>query len=164
MATKKPPLPEPANANARLDQSELKKHPGYFLARARFIAFRTFEEHIGQVLDLRPAEFALMVLLDSNRHVTLTQLSQALGVAQPNMTSILRRLEGRGLLERTRAERDKRMQYLTLSTKGTKLLAQARAAGRDMDKEWLGGLTAAEQAMMIELLEKVTIARPPAPP
>ena len=150
----------PPSGNGRLDQSELKKHPGYFLARARFVAFRTYEEHIGQVLDLRPVEFSLMVLLASNREATLTQLSQALGVAQPNMTGILRRLEGRGLLERTRAERDKRMQFITLSTEGAKVLRQARAAGKDMDKGWLGGLTSAEQAMLVELLEKVTIARP----
>ncbi|MDB5874971.1 MAG: uncharacterized protein JWQ07_4413 [Ramlibacter sp.] len=143
-----------------LDQSELKKHPGYFLARARFIAFRTFEQHIGELHDLRPVEFALMVLLGSNRQATQKQLSQALGVAQPNMTGVLRRLEGRGLLERTRAEADKRMQYITLSPAGTKLLQQANAAGKGMDKVWLGGLTKAEQAMLVELLEKVTIARP----
>jgi DNA-binding MarR family transcriptional regulator len=151
------------NGSGRLDQSELKKHPGYFLARARFAAFRTYEQHIGEALDLRPVEFSLMVLLASNQQATLTQLSQALGVAQPNMTGILRRLEGRGLLERTRAEKDKRMQYITLSTEGTKLLRQARAAGKDMDRDWLGGLTAAEQGMLVELLEKITIARPPVP-
>ena len=30
-------------ANGGLDQSELKKYPGYLLARSRFMAFRTFE-------------------------------------------------------------------------------------------------------------------------
>lgn len=143
-----------------LDQSELKKHPGYFLARARFVAFRTYEEHIGGIYDLRPVEFALMVLLASNGQATQKQLSQALGVAQPNMTGVLRRLEGRGLLARTRAEKDKRMQFITLSAAGTKLLAEARAAGKGMDKGWLGGLSKAEQAMLVELLEKVTVARP----
>ena len=143
-----------------LDQSELKKHPGYFLARARFIAFRTFDQHIGQVHQIRPVEFALMVLLGSNREVTQTQLSQALGVAQPNMTAVLRRLEGRGLVERTRAERDKRVQFITLTAAGTKLIRQAVAAGKGMDKGWLGRLSNAEQAMLVELLEKVTLAAP----
>jgi DNA-binding MarR family transcriptional regulator len=151
------------SGNGRLDQSELKKHLGYFLARARFIAFKTYEEHVGQGHDLRPVEFSLMILLASNKQATLTQLSQALGVAQPNMTGILRRLEGRGLLERTRGEKDKRMQFITLSTEGAKLLRQARAASKDMDKGWLGRLTPAEQARLVELLEKVTFARPSVP-
>lgn len=143
-----------------MDQSELKKHPGYFLARARFIAFRTFDQHIGEIHQLRPVEFALMVLLGSNREVTQTQLSQALGVAQPNMTGVLRRLEARDLLERTRAERDKRVQFITLTAAGTKLMRQAIAAGKGMDKGWLGRLSNAEQAMLVELLEKVTLATP----
>lgn len=155
-----PTNPSALDGAQALDQSELKKHPGYFLARARFIAFRTFDQHIGAVYELRPVEFALMVLLGSNQAVTQKQLSQTLGVAQPNMTGVLRRLEGRGLLERTRAEKDKRMQFITLTRAGTKLMQQAIAAGKGMDKGWLGRLSNAEQAMLVELLEKVTLAAP----
>jgi len=145
-----------------LDQSELIKYPGYFLARARFIAFRAFDRHIGEVHQIRPVEFALMVLLSSNWDVTQTQLSQVLGVAQPNMTGILRRLEARGLVERTRGEKDKRVQFITLTADGTKLIRQALAAGKGMDKGWLGRLSNAEQAMLMELLEKVTAPAPAA--
>jgi DNA-binding MarR family transcriptional regulator len=154
-------LPPPDTTDIQpLDQSELKKHPGYFLARARFIAFRTFDQHIGEAYQLRPVEFALLVLLGSNRKVMQKQLSQALGVAQPNMTGVLRRLEARGLLERTRAEKDKRMQFITLTAAGALLVRQAIAAGKGMDKAWLGRLSNAEQAMLVELLEKVTLAGP----
>ena len=157
MASTRASAPEPQGSRA-LDQSELKKHAGYFLARARFIAFRTFHQHIGDAYDLKPAEFALMVLLGSNRDVTQKQLSRSLGIAQPNMTGILRRLEERRLIERTRAEADRRMQFITLTASGTRLIRQAIAAGKGMDKGWLGKLTPAEQAMLVELLEKVTLA------
>jgi DNA-binding MarR family transcriptional regulator len=157
---KKPATAVESNGSRPLDQSELKKHPGYFLARARFIAFRTFHEHIGEAHQLKPVEFALMVLLGSNHEVTQKQLSQTLGVAQPNMTGLLRRLEERGLLERTRSDRDKRMQFITLTSAGTKLIRQALAAGKGMDKGWLGRLSNAEQAMLVELLEKLTLSAP----
>lgn len=143
-----------------LDQSELREHVGYFLARARFIAFRTFDRHIGEGFQLRPVEFALLVLLGSNRYVTQKQLAQSLGVAQPNMTGLLRRLEERGLIERTRAQKDKRMQFITLTAAGTKLTRQAVAAGKGMDQGWLRRLSKAEQAMLVELLEKVALAGP----
>jgi DNA-binding MarR family transcriptional regulator len=143
-----------------LDQSELRRHPGYFLARARFIAFRTFDEHIGEAYQLRPVEFALMVLLSSNRDVTHAQLSKALGVAPSNMTGVVRRLEVRGLLERKRANSDKRVHCITLTSAGTRLLRQAVAAGKGMDSRWMGRLSQAEQAMLVELLEKVTLAAP----
>ena len=159
---KKTAIPAASNGSDRLDQSALKQYAGYLLARARFIAFRTYEAHIGAVHDLRPVEFSLMVLLEGNGQATQKQLSLALGVAQPNMTGVLRRLEGRGFLDRTRGEKDKRMQFITLSPAGAKLLRQANAAGKGMDNAWLGNLTKAEQAMLMELLEKVTIARPSA--
>ena len=149
-----------ATKPGELDQSELRKHPGYYLARARFIAFRTFHQHIGDAHDLKPVEFALMVLLGSNQEVTQKQLSQALGVAQPNMTGLLRRLEERGLLARKRSDKDKRMQFIALTAAGTKLMRRAVAAGEGMDQSWMGRLTHAEQAMLVELLEKVTFGAP----
>jgi DNA-binding MarR family transcriptional regulator len=147
----------PAQPGGTLDQSELKKYPGYFLARARFIAFRTFERHVGAVYDLRPVEFSLMLLLASNMQVTQSQLSAALGVAPPNMTGVLRRLESRGLIARKRAEADKRMQFIELTGTGSSLLEQAHAVGKTMDKAWMGKLTRAEQAMLLELLSKVSL-------
>jgi DNA-binding MarR family transcriptional regulator len=156
----KAPQPEGA-AGTPLDQTALKQYAGYFLARARFVAFRKFEQHVGTPHGLRPVEFSVMVLLDSNRDVTQKQLSQALGVAQPNMTGVLRRLEERGLVERTRAEQDKRMQFITLTAAGSQLLRQAVAASQGMDERWMHRLTAAERAMLVELLEKLTLSGPP---
>lgn len=161
-----PPMPrkattaQPPAAPGALDQSELKKYPGYFLARARYIAFKTFDRHIGAQHQLNPVEFSLMLLVSSNVDVTLTQLSQALGVAPPNMTGIMRRLETRGLVQRTPAPQDRRMHHITLTRAGTALIAQAHAVGRTMDKSWLGRLTKAEQAMLVELLDKLALAAP----
>lgn len=158
------PVPRKANtatppaANGALDQSELKKYPGYFLARARYIAFKTFDRHIGAQHELNPVEFSLMLLVSSNHDVTLTQLSQALGVAPPNMTGIVKRLEARGLVQRAPAPQDKRMQFITLTRAGSALIAQAHAVGKTMDKSWLGRLTKAEQAMLVELLDKLALA------
>lgn len=143
-----------------LDQSALKQYPGYFLARARFIAFRTFERRIGAVFELRPVEFSVLLLISSNTEVTQSQLSLALGVAPPNMTGILRRLESRGLIERSRAETDKRMQFIALTATGRSLVQQAHAVGKTMDKDWMGKLTRAEQAMLVELLGKVSLNSP----
>jgi DNA-binding MarR family transcriptional regulator len=117
------------NVNGLLDQSELKKYAGYLLARARWQAFRAFEQNIGKPLQLRRVEFSILVLLQSNEQVTAAQLAQALGVAAPNMTGILRRLEERKLIARLRAEADKRSQAIALTPHG-QALAGAAVDGR----------------------------------
>lgn len=155
------PAANPAPPGAALDQTELKKYAGYFLARARYIAFKTFHRHIGTAYELKPVEFSLLLLLRSNDEATQSQLSAALGVAPPNMTGILRRLETRKLIARTRAESDRRMQFITLTAAGEKLIGQAHAVGKTMDKGWLGRLSRGEQAMLVELLGKVAMEREP---
>ena len=146
------------NGNGGLDQTELKRHPGYLLARARFRAFRNYEQHIGRPLDLKPVEFSALLLVDTNEDVSQSQLSLALGVAAPNMTMILRRLEARGLLAREPSPRDGRIMHIVLTAQGRKLLRDARGAGKVMDKDWLGKLSPAEQGMLFELLNKLVDA------
>lgn len=145
-----------------LNQAELKKYPGYLLARSRFQAFRQFENHIGAPFDLKPVEFSILLLVDTNTDVSQTQLAQALGVAAPNMTTILRKLEGRGLLAREQSPSDGRIQHIVLTPKGRELLQQAVAAGRSMDKKWMSRLSGAEQAMLMELLGKLIAPAPSA--
>jgi DNA-binding MarR family transcriptional regulator len=142
-------------ANGGLDQSELKKYPGYLLARSRFLAFRTFERKVGKPLALKPVEFSVLLLMDSNEDVSQAQLAQALGVAAPNMTGILRRLEERGLVAREPSPTDRRVQHLVPTREGSKLLANAIAASRKMDQEWMSPLSKVEQAMLLELLGRL---------
>lgn len=150
----------PSTHAAALNQDDLKRHPGYLLQRARFQAFRNYEQHIGRPFDLRPVEFSILVLLQSNSDVSQTQLALAMGVAAPNMTGILHKLEARGLVERQRADTDRRKQHIVLTTEGRALLREAQGAGKVMDKAWLARLSKGEVAMLMELLDKLAGTRP----
>jgi len=141
--------------DGELNQEDLKRHPGYLLARARFQAFRNYERHVGRPFDLKPVEFSILVLLQANEDVSQTQLAQAMGVAAPNMTGILHRLEARGLVERQRSGSDKRKQHIVLTDKGRSQLRDAQTAAKPMDKTWLARLSRAEVAMLMELLDKL---------
>lgn len=142
-------------AAAGLDMSELMRFPGYLLARARWVVLRTFEAAVREACNLRPVEFSVLLLVATNREVTQAQLSQALGVAPPNMTGILRRLAARGLLARTRSREDARQQHLSLTAEGQRLLLLAHAQALEAENSWLGRLSPAEQAMLAELLGKI---------
>lgn len=151
----KPAADTPRSASRALDQRELRRFPGYLLARSRYVAFKAFESAVRESCNLRPVEFSVLLLIAGNEDVTQGQLSQALGVAPPNMTGILRRLEQRALLERERAARDARQQHLSLTPAGQGMVREAQAAIRQADRVWLQRLSRAEQAMLMELLEKL---------
>lgn len=151
----KPAADTPRAAPRALDQRELRRFPGYLLARSRYVAFKAFESAVRESCNLRPVEFSVLLLLEHNPEATQTQLSQALGVAPPNMTGLLRRLEGRQLLTRERGASDARQQHLRLTAEGRALLTAALSRVRSADKSWMNRLSRGEQAMLLELLEKL---------
>lgn len=52
--------------------------------------------------------------------LTMSQLSKELMVSNGNVTGVIDRLEKTGLAKRVRAEHDRRIQYIELTTKGRK--------------------------------------------
>jgi DNA-binding MarR family transcriptional regulator len=95
----------------------------------------------------------------ANPDVTARQLARGLAVAPPNIAVWLYRLESRGLVSRTRSESDARMQHVRTTRAGAALARGATQRLLDAESEALAGLSAAERAMLIELLHKLAMAR-----
>ncbi|WP_447777854.1 MarR family winged helix-turn-helix transcriptional regulator [Variovorax boronicumulans] len=136
---------------------------GYNLAQACIPSFAIYDEAIGTPLQLRQVEFTILVLVSSNENVTQKMLSLALGIAAPNLTVILDRLDRRGLIRRERSEADRRAQHVQLTPKGRTLTRKASGAAEQMEGELLGHFSQAERAMLFELLQKVATFRKPRP-
>lgn len=144
-----------------LDHGRMQRLLGYNVAQAGILSNAIYEEAIGTPLDLRQVEFTILVLVESNVEVTQKSLSLALGIAAPNLTVILDRMVDRGLVRRVRSETDRRTQLVELTARGTTLTRKASAIADDMEEELLGHFSAAERAMLFELLQKVAALRKP---
>jgi len=144
--------PDPRQA---LDQSCLEHVLGYQLAQANVPIRKVFLKHIGEPLQLSTVEFTVLSLVAHNSGVTPKQLSQALAVSAPNITTLLDRLEQRELLTRVRSETDRRAQEIHLTRKGSALARKATEVSRTMELDVLRHLTEAERGILVELLQKV---------
>ena len=109
-----------------LDQSEMLRLLGYNIAQAAIPPYKLFESLIGLPLGLRQVEFSILTLIDTNEKVTHKRLSTALGVAAPNLTIVLDRLEQRQLVKRTRSQHDGRVQHIELTARGRALHGKAK--------------------------------------
>jgi len=91
--------------------------------------------------------------------LTMTDLSETLGVPLSTATRMVERLIDKGLAIRSRIEDDRRVVRVDLSAEGNRLqqtfLEQRRAAGRVM----LAPLTHGEREIFIELMTKITRPR-----
>lgn len=146
-------------ASQALDQSCLQHVLGYQLARADVPTKKVFFKHLGQPLGLRPVEFTILMLIAHNDQVTQKQLSQTLAVSAPNITALLDRLAERGLVTRVRSETDRRLQHIHLTDEGRRLAHRAHAVSLTMEHDLMRHLSDAEQAILMELLQKVARVR-----
>ena len=144
-----------ARRDAALDQAGMQHLMGYRLTLAELASRRVFQRHVGTPFQLRPVEFTVLVLLLDNPNATPKQLAQTLGASPPNVTVLIDRLVERGLLQRQRSDTDGRAMNLRLTDKGLDLARRAQRVSQTMESSLLAPLSAAERAMLGELLQKL---------
>ena len=119
-----PPLPsEPDTAPLQL--GELAGLLGYTLKRAQLRVFEDFLRCMAP-LQLTPAQFSVLLLLDNNPGRNQTEIANTLGILRPNFVAMLDALESRGLLTRMRSPSDRRSHVLALTDKGRVTLGRAK--------------------------------------
>ena len=142
-----------------LDQSCMAHLLGYHITQANVSSRKVFTRHIGEPYKLSPVEFTILQLVAHNRDATQKQLSQALAVSAPNVTTLVDRMAERELLTRVRNETDRRSQQVRLTRKGAALVREVREISLTMERDLLKHLSEAERGILIELLQKVARGR-----
>lgn len=144
---------------AALDEGALRGVVGYQLAQATVLTDRVFDAQVGRPQAMRRLEFTMLALLQANPGATARQLARALAVTPPHIALAVDRLAQRGLLSRERGQSDARLQHLHLTAAGSAVLGAAVQALLRAEAEALAGLSAAERAMLAELLHKAALGR-----
>lgn len=132
---------------------------GYQLAQAAIVTDQVFDERVGRHGGLRKVEFTILALVQGNPDVTARQLARALAVTPPNIAIWLDKLESRGLVARTRSESDARVQHIRITRAGGTLVDRSVQLLLEGEQSALATLSAAERAMLIELLHKIAMSR-----
>ena len=142
-----------------LNHEQMRALLGYNLAQALVTASIVYDGHLGGPLDLRQVDFTILTLIGSNADVTLTTLAEALGIAPSNLTVIVDRSVARNLVVREASEDDRRSRHLRLTASGRALLDRAWEVARHMESALLEPFSAAERAMLFELLGRVALRK-----
>lgn len=110
--------------------------------------------------DLRPLELSLaqhdvLVGIRSNPGLTQRELADVLYVVKSNVTSLLKKLETRGLVTRTPDQEDARVNRLTLTAAGDALAVRSLAVQRQIVSAMMGPISAAELTTLGQMMERV---------
>ncbi len=138
---------------------ELRNSLGFLLRLAQLHSFSDFFDTF-QDQGVRPAEFSLLLTLESNPGVRQGVLAGALRIKTANMAKMVRAMETDGLIRRTTPPDDRRAMELHLTQAGAARLDQLRPLFQDHDQRNSAALSPEETAQLKALLRKYIAQAP----
>ncbi len=144
--------PNGKNAASKPDIGPLDTYLGYALRRSQIFVFEEFIRGF-EALDLRPAQFSVLLVIQRNPGLNQSEVAALLGVQRANFVAMIDRLEKRGLVERRIS--DKRSYALHLGKKGEQLLERALLKQDELEAGNEARLGPGGKAALMTLLRKL---------
>jgi DNA-binding MarR family transcriptional regulator len=140
-----------------VDVGRLANMTGYALRRAQLAVFddliATFAE-----LDLRPAQYSVLVLLGEQPGLKQSDVAAALGIQRANFVVLFDGLERRGLAQRSAAPNDRRSYALYLTGEGERVLARAKELETELEGRLDARLGPGGREQLLALLGRIVAA------
>lgn len=131
--------------------------PGFLLRRCSQIGVAIFLEET-EGCDLTPAQFGALVLIADEPGMDQTRLMQLAALDRSSVTKTVERLEKRGLIKRKVDPDDRRARRLSVTDKGTELLAEVQDGARRTQQRILAPLGAKRANQFLQMLTEVADA------
>lgn len=143
-----------------LDKTLVKADPldaslGYSLRRAQLSTYGDFVT-VMERFEIRPSQFAVLVLIRANPGLTQSAISLTLGIQKANFVALLDRLEGRGLTERRKVPEDRRSSALHLTRAGETFVKKLEAAHAVLETNLSVRLGEKRSRQLLALLHEFT--------
>lgn len=148
------PCPEQPELDTpdRIDQNNLVQSVGYCCLQAYLEIVPNIKKQLAK-LHLRPVEYTVLSVINSNPSINQKRLGQTIRVSPPNLATLLDKMQSEGLLDRQRNPKDRRSQILALTPKGHVLCLKAEDVAIKADIT--PTLSETERKQLTGLLRKV---------
>lgn len=103
-------------------------------------------------------DWIVLSALAAGPRQTQLALGHSLGVDKTTMTSLLDRMEARGLITRSTDRHDRRARIPELTDRGERVQREVASARDQVEADLLGGFTTDEQGQLRDLLTRLTVA------
>lgn len=135
-----------------IDLGLLTQSVGYCCLQAYLEIVPNIKKQLGK-LQLRPVEYTVLSLINSNPKINQKRLGQTIRVSPPNLATLLDKIQADGLIERQRNPHDRRSQILALTPKGRELHLKAEVVATRADHT--PTLSETERSQLLGLLTKI---------
>ncbi|HEV2285356.1 MAG TPA: MarR family transcriptional regulator [Steroidobacteraceae bacterium] len=137
-----------------------RKSVGSLLSRVRVAMLAALDEELAAdrrlaPLELSAAQFIVIASLAGDERKSASELCKGISYDAGAMTRMLDRLEGKGLIRRTRSPADRRLVHLELTDEGRAAYPRMRELSLAVANRFLRGFTKAEARQLEGLLGRM---------
>lgn len=113
------------------------------------------DKEISRCIGLTLPQLMIMQTLRLSAPISTGELAKEIFLTQATVTSILDRLEKKGLISRERGKEDKRKVWINLTSEGGELMKGAPTTQQDRFTRGFDDMQSWEQSMVVSALERV---------
>jgi DNA-binding MarR family transcriptional regulator len=147
------------NLGAEIVVTDTLDMPGHLARRFQQIAVAVFLAEIEQAgFDLTPVQYAALAAISANPGIDQITLAGLIAYDRTTITGVVDRLVQKGLVVRQTPSRDRRARELKMTDEGRKVLRKITPAVESAQRTMLRGLSDAEAAELMRLLQKAIAA------
>ena len=152
---KRPPVTHDKTMRSRaaeiVDLGGLTEHLGYLMRRAQIWVFQDFIRTLA-TLNIRPAQYSVLTVINANAGMTQMSLSKALGIERARLVRLLNELEARKFVDRRGSKTDRRSHALHLTAKGRSALADIKALAQEHEQHLADRVGRKNHQLLLRLL------------
>jgi DNA-binding MarR family transcriptional regulator len=144
----------PARRRGDIDLGPLPGLIGYMLRRAQITVFQDIFRAFSTV-DIRPAQFLVLTIIEHNPGRTQSQVSAALRIKRTNFVALFDSLESRGLAVRRPAPSDRRSHALHLTAAGKAVMRRLKQMVDKLEAGMVARIGADGREELLKLLHRL---------
>jgi DNA-binding MarR family transcriptional regulator len=147
------PRRRPGVASSAVDLAQLDDRVGYFLRRLQIAIFKDFIRTLGP-LDVRPAQYSVLVLIAANPGRSQAVIGKALNIERARLARMLHDLERRQWIERRVSSADGRSHCLFMTAAGKEAMVRIEALAAQHERQMVKFIGRDLRQLLLDRLRK----------
>jgi DNA-binding MarR family transcriptional regulator len=126
----------------------------FLLAEVVRLQLRVYNRRF-RATGLNQSQVAALVHLDRAEEISQTDLAARLGMRKAAAGTLIDGLEGKGLVERTRGREDRRLQLVSITDAGRRVVDEVDHMAEQLGLELRQGISREERAQLVSILQRI---------
>jgi DNA-binding MarR family transcriptional regulator len=147
------PRRRPGAAASAVQLAQLDDRVGYFLRRLQIAIFKDFIRTLAPV-DVRPAQYSVLVLVAANPGRSQAAIGQALSIERARLARMLHELERRQWIERRLSAADGRSHCLFMTAAGNEAMVRIESLAAQHERQMIKFIGRDLRRLLLDRLRK----------